>query len=69
MRPFSSENGFSAPNSCSLLWVVKGATQLGTSKNECNYIGPNCNSVFLIGPGGLLLVVPTYMQFQLQFYS
>jgi hypothetical protein len=23
----------------------------------------------MIGPGGFLLVVPTYMQFQLQFYS
>jgi hypothetical protein len=22
----------------------------------------------MIGPGGLLLVVPTYMQFELQFY-
>jgi hypothetical protein len=22
----------------------------------------------MIGPGGLLLVVPTYLQFQLQFY-
>jgi hypothetical protein len=28
--------GFSAPNWCSLPWLVKGATQLGTSKKECN---------------------------------
>ncbi len=34
-------------------------------------IGPDCSSVFfdwsiiMIGPGGLLLVVPRYMQFQL----
>jgi hypothetical protein len=26
------EIGFSAPNSCSVLWLVKGATQLCTSK-------------------------------------
>jgi hypothetical protein len=25
-------------------------------------------SIIMIGPGGLLLVVPTYMEFQLQFY-
>ncbi len=25
-------------------------------------------SIIMIGPGGLLLVVPTYMQFELQFY-
>jgi hypothetical protein len=30
------EIGFSAPNSCSLLSLVKGATQLGTSKKDCN---------------------------------
>jgi hypothetical protein len=30
------EIGFSAPNSCSLPWLVKGATQLCTSKKECN---------------------------------
>jgi hypothetical protein len=28
--------GFSAPNSCSLPWLVKGATQLCTSKIEFN---------------------------------
>ncbi len=30
------EIGFSAPNSCSLPWLVKGATQSCTSKKECN---------------------------------
>jgi hypothetical protein len=30
------EIGFSAPNSCSLPWLVKGATQLCTSKKGCN---------------------------------
>jgi len=32
----AQEIGFSAPNSCSLPWLVKGATHLGTSKKECN---------------------------------
>jgi hypothetical protein len=32
----AQEIGFSAPNSCSLLWLVKGTTQLCTSKKECN---------------------------------
>jgi hypothetical protein len=27
---------FSAPNSCSLSWLVKGATQLRTCEKECN---------------------------------
>jgi hypothetical protein len=30
------EIDFSAPNSCRLRWLVKGATQLCTSKKECN---------------------------------
>jgi len=30
------EIGFSAPNSCSLPWVVKGTTELRTSKEEVN---------------------------------
>jgi hypothetical protein len=32
----AQEIGFSAPNLCSLQWLVKGATQLCTSKKECN---------------------------------
>jgi hypothetical protein len=32
----AQEIGFSAPNWCKLPWLVKGATQLCTSKNECN---------------------------------
>jgi hypothetical protein len=32
----AQEISFSAPNSCSLLWLVKGATELCTSKKECN---------------------------------
>jgi hypothetical protein len=32
----AKEIGFSAPNSSSLPWLVKGATQLCTSKKECN---------------------------------
>jgi hypothetical protein len=41
--------GFSAPKSCSLLWLVKGTTQLCTSKEEFDKIGPDCGSIFLIG--------------------
>jgi hypothetical protein len=32
----AQEIDFSAPNSCSLPWLVKGATQFCTSKKECN---------------------------------
>jgi hypothetical protein len=32
----AQETGFFAPNSCSLPWLVKGTTQLCTSKKECN---------------------------------
>jgi hypothetical protein len=32
----SQEIGFSAPHSCSLLWLVNIAAQLCTSKKECN---------------------------------
>jgi hypothetical protein len=32
----AQEIDFSAPNSCRLLWLVKGATELCTSKKECN---------------------------------
>jgi hypothetical protein len=32
----AQEIGFSAPNLCSLPWMVKDATQLCNSKKECN---------------------------------
>jgi hypothetical protein len=32
----AQEIGFFAPNVCSLPWLVKGATQLFTSRKECN---------------------------------
>jgi hypothetical protein len=32
----AQEIGFSAPNSCNLSWLVKGTTQLCTSKKECS---------------------------------
>jgi hypothetical protein len=31
----AQEVGFSAPNLCSLAWLVKGATQLCNSQKEC----------------------------------
>jgi hypothetical protein len=70
----AQEIGFSAPNSCSSPWLVKGATQLCTSKEECNKLDLTASQYFsdwstiMIGPDGLLLVVATYMLFQLQFY-
>jgi hypothetical protein len=47
---------------------VQRAALAGTSKKECNKLDLTAASIFLIGLGGLLLVVPMYMQFQLQFY-
>jgi hypothetical protein len=35
----AQENDFSAPNSSSLPLLVKGATELCTSKKECNKFG------------------------------
>jgi len=32
----AQEIGFSAPNFCSLPWLVKGTTQLCSSQKECN---------------------------------
>jgi hypothetical protein len=32
----AQEIGFFAPNSCSLLWLVKGTTQFCTFKKECS---------------------------------
>jgi hypothetical protein len=32
----AQEIGFSAPNSCSLAWLVNGTTQLCTSKKDIN---------------------------------
>jgi hypothetical protein len=68
----TQEIGFSAPNLCSLPWLVKGATQLCTSKKKCNKLDLTAAQNFWlvnhkIGPGGLLLVVLTYMQFESQF--
>jgi hypothetical protein len=56
-----------------LAMVGKGATQLCTSKKSVTnwtWLRLSISDwlIIMIGPGGLLLVVPTYMQFQLQFY-
>ncbi len=40
------EIGFSAPNSCSLPWLVKGATRLCTFKKECNKLELNVGQYF-----------------------
>jgi hypothetical protein len=72
MCRFSS--GYSAPNSCNFPWLVKRAHICAPSKKKCNKLNLTaaqyCDwSIRMIGPGGLLLVVPMNMQFQLQFYS
>jgi hypothetical protein len=45
----AQEIGFSAPNLCSLQWLVKGATQLCSAKKECNKLDLTGSAVFLIG--------------------
>jgi hypothetical protein len=42
----AQEIRFSAPNSCSLPWLVNGATQLCTSKNKCNKLDPRTGQYF-----------------------
>jgi hypothetical protein len=42
----AQEIGFSAPNSCSLLWLEKGAAQLCTSKKECNKLNLTATQYF-----------------------
>jgi hypothetical protein len=48
----AQELGFSAPNSCSLPWLLKGTTQ-----KNCNKLQLSISewSITMIGPGGLLL--------------
>jgi hypothetical protein len=42
----AQEIGFSAPNSWSLLRLVKGATQFCTSQKECNKLHLNADQYF-----------------------
>jgi hypothetical protein len=42
----AKEIGFFAPNSCSLPWLVKGATQLCTSKKERNKLDLTADQYF-----------------------
>jgi hypothetical protein len=78
----AQEIEFSAPNSCSFPCLVKGATQLCTSKKECNKL--DLTGALLIAvykQTGTIWLVDHYgwsrwlaisslmdMQFQLQFY-
>jgi len=54
--------------------AVAGKSQHSCAPPKRKEIGPEMQlsishwSIKMIGPGGLLLVVTTYMQFQLQFY-
>ncbi len=46
MCRFSSGNWFLSPNSRSFPWLVKGATQLCTSKKECNKLDLTADQYF-----------------------
>ncbi len=68
---FSSGKWFFCTKFVHLAVASKGATQLCTSKKECDKLNLSAGQYFWfvdhdIGPGDLLLVVPTYMQFHLQ---
>jgi len=73
MCRFSSGNWFLSPNLRSFPWLVKGATQLCTSKKECNKLDLTADQYFWLLDHNdwsrwFAIVVPTYMQIQLQFY-
>jgi hypothetical protein len=44
----TQQNGFSAPNRCTLAWLVNGATQWCTSKKECNILDLIAAQYFLL---------------------
>jgi hypothetical protein len=67
MCRFGSENWFFCSKFVQLAVAGKKAQHLCTSKKECNRLDLTPAQYFslvnrMIGPGGLLLVVPTYMQ-------
>jgi hypothetical protein len=69
----AQEIGFSAPNSYTLPWLVKGQNSCAPPQKRVinwTWLGLSISdwSLIMLGPGGLLLVVPTYVGFQLQFY-
>jgi hypothetical protein len=53
----SSGNWFLRTKFVQLPWLVNGTTQLYNSQKECNKLDLTA-VIILIGPGGLLLVVP-----------
>jgi hypothetical protein len=67
----AQEIDFLAPNLCRLhlQWLVRGTTQFWTSKKRSVinwtwlWLSISDWSINIIGSGGLLLVVPTYVQF------
>jgi hypothetical protein len=42
----AQEIGFSAPNSCTAPWLVKGETQLCTSQKECDKLDLTATQYF-----------------------
>ncbi len=66
----AQEIGFSASNSCGFPWLVKGTFRYAPPKKSViNWTKLQLSisdwSTITIGPGGFLLVVPTYMEFRL----
>jgi hypothetical protein len=69
----AQEIGVFAPNLCSMLWLVKAQHSCAPPKKSVinwTWLRLRISDwlIIMIGPGGLLLVVATYMQFPLQFY-
>jgi len=70
----AQEIGFPAPNSCSLLWLVKGTTQLCTSRKTCNKLHLTVAQCFWLvdhNDWSRWLAIsssPMYIQFRFQVY-
>jgi hypothetical protein len=71
----AQEIGFSAPNSCKLAWLVKGATPLWTSQQkECNKLHLTASQYFGFVDHNdwskwfAIRSPPMYVQFPFQFY-
>jgi len=62
----TQENGFGSEQLHRLLWLVKGAAALCNCRKECSKYdltaaGVSEWPIIMIGPGGLLLVVPHHL--------
>jgi hypothetical protein len=72
---FAQENSFSTAYLLCLLRLVKKPSKSLhlLEKSVINMIALSLHvfdwPIIMIGPGGLLLIVPTYLQFHFQFYG